>query len=200
MPAGDLAPIFTTRAPLAFSSPRTGLAGRASRPTTTCATQRLPAIRNSRNPRIIAARDEAAAVVLDYIEMGVSFVRIKRPTKVRRDRIAARARDTNPIRTTRGLFAQSIKIMVEPKLDAFIDRGSPRLRIVRRRALLFLLHFTGRALSLLAPCDNPGCAFLKLELANFAQNFWRLRAIERSTERTNTFVDSAHSVTSSRTK
>src|SRR5215472_4345011 len=76
-----------------------------------------------------------------------------------------------------------------------INRRVPRVPIGRR--LLLLLRFACLArFSPLALLVILALAFLKLELAYFAQNFWRLRAIERSTERTNTFVDSAHGITS----
>src|SRR5262249_5057899 len=83
--------------------------------------------------------------------------------------------------------------VLEMRTDAGIYRGVP----ISRRHLRFARL---ARLLLLVLCGVLGLAFLKLELAYFAQNFWRLRTIERSTERMNTFVDPAHIRTSSRTR
>src|SRR5215471_681574 len=103
-PIGDRRSSLTARAPFALPSARTGLTHGA---TATRATHELPTIsRNSWNPRSIATRKVARAVIFDDVQTRVSFMRVISAADMGCEAvvaIATGARNADPIRAARSL-------------------------------------------------------------------------------------------------
>src|SRR5262249_8304679 len=109
-PSDDRRGGFAARAAFTLSAARADLASLAGRAAAARAAHELPTVsRNPWTPRSITAREVACAVVFDDVQTRINFMRVKRPTDIRRQPITATACNADPIRTAwslRGVLAR----------------------------------------------------------------------------------------------